>query len=106
MLFEDINPFIRYARYLKIERHQKYNTTVPLDARLFFVLEGEGKIQLDDTVIELPIGSALFINSGIPYKIMPSDVLYLAYNFDFTDNHSNIEIPIPPVKWENGKSMI
>ena len=103
MLFEDINPFIRYARYLKIERHQKYHTTVPLDARLFFVFEGEGKIQLDDAVIELPIGSALFINSGIPYKIMPSDVLYLAYNFDFTENNSKIEIPIPPVKWENGK---
>ena len=51
MLFENINPFIRYARYLKIERHQKSNTPVPLDARLFFVLEGEGKIQLDDAVI-------------------------------------------------------
>lgn len=103
MLFNEIKPFIRYAHYLNVNQSQEYNTTVPLDARLFFVLEGEGKIKFDDSAIELPAGSALFINSGVAYKIMPSDVLYLAYNFDFTCNFSDIEIPIPPVKRENGK---
>ena len=103
MYFNEIHPFIRYAHYLSVNEGQAYNTTVPLDARLFFVLEGYGKIKFEDSVIELPVGSALFINSGTPYKIMPSEALYLAYNFDFTENYSNIEIPIPPVKWENGK---
>lgn len=103
MYFKEIHPFIRYAHYLSVNKGQAYNTTVPLDARLFFVLEGKGKIKFDDSIVELPIGSALFINSGVAYKILPSDVLYLAYNFDFTDNHSNIEIPIPPVKREDGK---
>ena len=52
MLFKEIKPFIRYAHYLNVNQSQEYNTTVPLDARLFFVLEGEGKIKFDDSAIE------------------------------------------------------
>ncbi len=104
MLFTEIKPFIRCTHFLTVTKEQEYNTVIPLEARLFFVLEGEGKIETEEGVVTLSTGSALYLNSGIAYRIIPTDTLYLAYNFDFTQNHSNMEIPIPPIVRENGKN--
>ena len=97
MLFKDIKPFVRFVRQLKITENSVFPEYLPLDARLFYVLDGKGKIKVADRVITLPVGHALFINAGQRYTLLPCDVLYSAVNFDFTQNASQFTTPIPPV---------
>ena len=35
MLFSDVNPFIRYARYLKLDPNSSFDEVIAPDARLF-----------------------------------------------------------------------
>jgi len=43
-VFSQINPYIRYARYLNIAQNTIFDKVVPLDARLFYTFSGHGKI--------------------------------------------------------------
>jgi len=69
MLFSEINPYIRYARYLNLTKDSVFDTVVALDARLFYVLDGYGKIKVKNCEYEMEPGSLIIINSGIPYRI-------------------------------------
>lgn len=99
MYFSEIRPFIRYAHYLYLNSSSSYNRVYPCDARLFFVTEGRGEISIDTQLYTLEKGDALFINSGISYHLLaPVDsVTYLAFNFDYTFQHTNLVTPVPPV---------
>ena len=44
MRVSEISPFIRYARYIHIDKNSSYNEWVGLDARLFYATRGSGKI--------------------------------------------------------------
>ena len=63
MLFSEINPRIRYARYFNLDEKACYKEVVPVDARLFYVLNGHGKIQVKDKEYEMTPFSLLIINS-------------------------------------------
>lgn len=97
MELKDINPFVRFSRFLTIQEHSEFSECCPIDARLFFVESGEGKIMVDDKTFVMPAYSLLFINSGQNYRILPSNSVYNAINFDFTQNFSHFEEPVPPV---------
>lgn len=97
MNLEQIYPFGRYIRYFKTNTTSSFNRVVPLDCRLFFVKKGTGKIEVDGETLLLSTGSVLFINSFVPYTILPSEARYWIINFDFTSKFSNISSPIPPV---------
>lgn len=101
MELKDINPFVRFSRFLTIQEHSEFSECCPIDARLFFVESGEGKIMVDDKTFVMPAYSLLFINSGQNYRILPATSVYNAINFDFTQNFSNFEAPIPPVNIKN-----
>ena len=92
-----INPFVRFSRVLSIRENTIFPEYCPIDARLFFVENGEGKIKVDDKIFVMPQNSLLFINSGQNYHHMPCNAVYNAINFDFTQNFSHFEEPIPPV---------
>lgn len=97
MLFKDIKPFVRFARQLRITENSIFPEYFPLDARLFYVLEGEGRIKVSDREIIIPVGCALFINAGQKYTLLPCNVLYSAINFDFTQSASHYNTPISPI---------
>ena len=97
MELKDINPFVRFSRYLTIRETSVFPEYCPIDARLFFVESGEGKIKVDGRLFVMPQHSLLFINSGQTYHLMPCNVVYNAINFDFTQNFSHYEEPVPPV---------
>lgn len=101
MELKDINPFVRFSRFLTIQEHSEFSECCPIDARLFFVESGEGKIMVDDKTFVMPAYSLLFINSGQNYQILPATSVYNAINFDFTQNFSDFEAPIPPVNIKN-----
>ncbi len=101
MELKDINPFVRFSRFLTIQEHSEFSECCPIDARLFFVESGEGKIMVNDKTFVMPAYSLIFINSGQNYRILPANSVYNAINFDFTQKFSNFEAPIPPVNIEN-----
>ncbi len=102
MLFSQIRPFIRYARYLHLNQTTLYDPHIPYDARLFYVMEGSGRIDVytDSLCITyiLNKGDVLLINSGIEYHLITpkNRVSYLALNFDYTFAHAALSIPVQP----------
>ncbi|MBE7024664.1 MAG: AraC family transcriptional regulator [Ruminococcaceae bacterium] len=100
MLFSEINPYIRYARYLNLTKDSVFDTVVALDARLFYVLDGYGKIKVKNCEYEMEPGSLIIINSGIPYRIYTPEISvnFVAINFDFTHNTACYNTPVIPVE--------
>ncbi len=97
MKFCDIKPFARYVRLLEVDKNTHYPEFFPLDARLFYTVDGCGKIIVGGKEHSLPVGSILFINSGCRYQIMSENVVFLAVNFDFTQNNADSDFIYPPV---------
>ena len=97
MQVNDIQPFARYVRYLRIGTDSVFCRNIPLDARLFYAIEGEGIIEIGGQPLVLKPGSVLYIPSGVPYHIHGGNVVYLAVNFDFTQSHSDLTVPVEPV---------
>ncbi len=109
MLFSQINPYIRYARYLKLNSLSHFNQVVALDARLFYVISGQSTIVANSVRYEMNKHSLMIINSGIPYHIEApaSSVEYIQINFDFTQNAAAFSQPIIPIpKKQFNKSML
>ncbi len=98
MLFKDVNPFVRYARYMSSQNGVRYAPSVSCDARFFYALNGVSHIVADDVRFEMHSGSALIVNSGVEYRIEPvaDDVNYIVLNFDFTRQFEDFKAPIPP----------
>jgi len=101
MVISEINPRIRYARYLNLDEYSRFSETVPLDARLFYTLTGTGKIKVKNTEYEMAPHALLLINAGVAYQIKTpeSEVQYLALNFDYTQgaaDRTGPVLPIPP----------
>jgi len=83
MKFIEMQPFARFVRQLKLDMETCFPTYVPLDARLFYVLSGEGQICIDNRAVSIPAGSVLFVSAGYAYRLLPCNAEYLAVNFDF-----------------------
>ena len=98
MQFSEIKPFVRYARYMHVDKKSEYPLSVPCDARLFYTVDGVGEIRVNDEAFTMKKGDLLFFGAGTKYKIMPSSegVSYIALNFDYTSEHSHLAHPIPP----------
>lgn len=99
MLFSEINPFVRYARHLTVHGDANYQAVVPLDARLFFAVEGSGQIWVDGVTYDMHPNALLIVASGVSYQILtPSKwVQYVAVNFDYTQTASHLSLPIAPL---------
>ena len=97
MDFNAIHPFVRFVRYLEFRQDTVFPPYCPLDARLFYVFSGEGRIEAENSVLTMPAGSLLYINAGCPYRLLPCSAVYIAVNFDFTCAHSVLETPVAPI---------
>ena len=105
MLFNEIKPFARFPRELIISESSSFCEVFPIDVRLFYVSEGKGELYIDGKAVALPRGSAILINSGVPYRIIPTKVKFLAINFDWTQQFCKNNIPIPPLPYKNGEEL-
>lgn len=98
MLFNEIKPYIRFSRYMNMDRTSNFSPHVPYDARLFYVYDGEGIIKINNEEYSMKKSSAILINSGIEYHLVKpkQSVTYIAVNFDYTFNQSGQNEPIEP----------
>ena len=101
MFFNEIKPFARFPRELVISESSSFCEVFPIDARLFYVCEGNGQLYIDGKTVELHRGGAILINSGVPYRIIPANVKFLAINFDWTQECCCSNIPIPPLPYKS-----
>lgn len=99
MKLSEINPKIRYARYLNLDAKTGFSEMIPLDARLFYTVSGEGIVKVKNKEYKMQPHSLLLINAGIPYELCaPAEaVSYAAINFDYTQRSAARSSPISPV---------
>lgn len=98
MKLAEIKPFVRFSRYMTLNKESRYSDTVACDARFFFVTSGNASILADGKVYKLKKGDALIFKAGTEYKIGEGEphVTYLVLNFDFTYSNSHIQVPVSP----------
>lgn len=102
MIFSDIKPFARFSRELVISSNSTFSESYPIDARFFYVFEGRLKISAEGKIINLSRGSAILINSGVPYRFIPDNAKILAVNFDWTQDFCKQDTPIHPMPYKSG----
>ncbi len=104
MHISEIRPFVRFARYLKMDGDSRYPEFVPVDARLFYMMSGEGMIRLEEKQFRMCKGSVLLIPPGQRYHLETPErqAVYLALNFDYTFSASDQSVPIPPEIYREG----
>lgn len=104
MYFEQIHPFVRYARFLELNKEITFPPFTPYDCRLFYVHKGIGNIITQNKEYNMTKGSLLMFQSSVPYALIsPKDnsINYIALSFDFTYSFYNKNFPIPPDIKEN-----
>lgn len=107
LCFDQIHPFVRYARFMDIGKEAAYPPFVPYDCRLFYTCKGCGEICIDHKTYEMSKGSLLLWQSSVPYHLLSpanNTVTYIALNFDFTNDFSDKSFPISPDITQNFKS--
>ncbi len=96
MKFSNIRPFVRFARFQTIVEKKHQCPMMPRDHRLFYVLKGTAQILLDNQITELSKGDLIIIPSGTVYQHLNTEVEYIAFNFDYTDEFKELIAPIYP----------
>ena len=97
MIFSDINPYIRFARYETITPFQNHITYSAYDNRIFICIEGQGTITVNNISYIMKPGTLLMWNGGEKYVYSTDDFMLLAAcNFDYTCNHIYANTAIPP----------
>ena len=100
MLFEEINPFIRQALSAQLTKHNKadtFNRIKTVDARLFYIIDGNGKMRFQDKTCDLRAGTVVLFSAGTEYTWEVDSVSYHAINFDYTQSFSHIRKTFHPI---------
>lgn len=104
--FEDIQPFIRYAQYLKLSSLESpspldfVGSRTAFDHRLFYILDGNGIITINSKQYKAEKGMVFLLKSGTLYDMCcneNSELTVLCFNFDYTQKHSNLNMPVAPI---------
>ncbi len=95
---DKIFPFVRYVHYIELVPAFTTHLQVANDHRIFYCVKGDYQISVDDTVYAMEESSLLFVPAGTPYHLHPpkKNVLLIGINFDFTQEHCDLTIPIAP----------
>ena len=98
MYFYECNPFMRYSRIL--DSASFAGESVAYDMRLFGCKKGSCNICVGGSEFVLDANSVLFWQSGILYNVTEctNDLEILACNFDFTQKHNGVIVPVGPAK--------
>ena len=99
--FNEIKPFVRYSRELDKDIYKHGHLICAYDSRLLYCTGGQGKITVDGKDYSVKSGMLFIWKGGIPYKYVIQenrDMKFIALNFDFMYDKSDLSVPIPPYK--------
>lgn len=101
MKIQNINPFVRQALSSRLTGQNKndtYSRIKTVDCRLFYIIDGTGKMRFKTAVVPLKAGTVVLFRAGTEYIWEPDDFVdYYAINFDYTQNFSHITTPFHPI---------
>lgn len=85
LLLEDIKPFVRQG-ISHANIGAKYNNVFlkTRDSRLFYVISGNGKVEIDGEIYHLSAGSLVLFQSGTEYRWDIGEICIYIVNFDYT----------------------
>lgn len=91
-----MNIFIRYADIADYPP-MPYRVRA-YDCRFFFILSGNGVIEIDGTEYRFAPDTLCYYPAGSAYTILPEEKpRFVSVNFDFTRDHTDIPSVMPPV---------
>ena len=86
MRIADLNPHIRFAE--EITYSSKNQTVSVKDCRLFYILNGSGKITINDNEFSLNRNTIFYCCGGTIYTLVAETPLHLlSLNFDLSQSH-------------------
>ena len=86
-----INPYVRYAKLLKNETLEP-TARLCYDCRLFFIVNGSGKLHIQDTDYPFETDTAIFLPPGTEYALhCLQPVSFYVLNFDLSVRYNHIE---------------
>ena len=94
MTVSQINPFIRFARYIMLLPTNQYH--IAKDCRIFYILEAEDGncIYIGKKQQTIKADSIVFIAANTPYKFsVNKPIKIISLNFDFTKYRQNKKVP-------------
>lgn len=107
MLLKNIDPFVRKAIIATLSRNSKNDIFTLLqtpDCRFFYIVNGNGKMTIQDKIYNLQPGCAILFQSGTKYMWHIGDekgITYISINFDYTMNFSHITSSYHPIHASN-----
>lgn len=94
MNFADINPYLRYAALQPAVLEGK-EFRASYDFRIFYVIDGCGKLIINNEPYEIAKGSAMCFPYGTAY-CFDGKLKVIVLNFDLTREHAAVVEPLPP----------
>ena len=85
MFFQEIQPFVRFARFLTLSNGVQFTPVVPYDHRLFYLIEGSASVVVDGKEQTVKASGLILIPSGAEYSLKAENekCLFYAVNFDY-----------------------
>lgn len=97
MLFKDIEPFVRQALIANMLPHYTFRPLKTVDARLFYILSGSGKIIIEKTAYDITPGMVILFQAGTEYEWRTQQMRYMTVNFDYTAQYRDVRHTFSPV---------
>lgn len=96
MQLRQLEPFVRYAR--TNERNIMHGPLAAADHRIFYCSSGTGQVEVDGKSYAFTGGTVIYIPAGVSYRFLFGDDIpaFAGCNFDFFQQHSHLQTPIPP----------
>jgi AraC-like DNA-binding protein len=98
--FENIKPYVRYAKILTLASNYAVRGSKAYDHRLLYFFSGEAEVTVDGVKRRATRGSFFLWNSGLEYSIVAqnsSGFSAMYVNFDYTYGSKNNTLAIPTV---------
>jgi len=101
----DINPHIRYAgQFTYVSQNIRVYVK---DCRLFYIIDGKGKIHINNTQLNLKPNTIFYCAGGSDYLIESEEPLLLyVFNFDLSQNHNHLTSCFAPVNFYDSENHI
>jgi len=106
MNYSTLNPFIRFAEVLPQPRTSK---VIAYDCRIFFILFGSGEIHIHDQSYSVKQNDLIYIPAAVEYYLRyktKDSLTLLSLNFDLTQNHNTIVLPLSPCRISEYKPQL
>lgn len=100
LTLQDVRPFLRFAQKIAFEKGSGFSDIVARDFRIFYVLEGEGSLTVEEETYRLYEGCIVLFPPAKVYTVAAlgkNGMTIYGLNFDMTGAHRKKSAPIPPI---------